>query len=73
MRLSFTKSFFMKKIFLACVLWSFLGFAQKGERMFPVEYVLKSTNDTIKTKIRNTGYYSTKISLRNNNVQNADG
>lgn len=60
MRLSFTKSFFMKKIFLACVLWSFLGFAQKGERMFPVEYVLKSTNDTIKTKIRNTGYYSNK-------------
>ncbi|ASW73076.2 hypothetical protein IQ37_14680 [Chryseobacterium piperi] len=39
-----------------------LYFSQEKEdkRFFPVEYILKNSNDTIKGKIRNTGYFTNK-------------
>lgn len=57
----------MKKIFFLLGIFCFtIFFSQEKEnkRYFPTEYVLKTSGDTIKAKVRNTGLYTnTKYSF----------
>lgn len=51
----------MKKLIFLLVLFCFnLMFSQGMKGFFPAEYVLKHSNDTIKTQVRNVGRFTNK-------------